>query len=317
MFLTLLVSTLCIFLMMAPGWLALRKGWLDRSSLRGISAINIYILYPCLIFSVIVRNFTFRSLLHSWYLPAISFGIMIIGYIIGLIATRFIRLKDPDREKSFIFQLTINNYSFFPLALILTLYGTGGTGILVFSTLGAELAVWTVGMFVLSGHKFEWKSLLHLLNPPMVGLYLSIAFLAICELASVDPEFLTHSGTIANSIFNTISTLSGAVIPISMIIVGARLSRINLTDVMNRAVWLLSGLRLIAVPLAAIAIISILPIDTLSRHVMMIVAAMPVSLASMLISEIYGGDKGFVDGTVLLTHLLSMITVPAILAFVL
>jgi malate permease and related proteins len=316
MFLTLLVSVVCIFLMMVPGVLAFSRAWLNNQSLQGLSRINVYVLYPCLIFSVIVSNFTFTSLLKSWYLPAISFGIMSVGYIAGLVACSIFNIRSRETHKSFLFQSAINNYSFFPLALVITLFGSEGTGILIFSTLGAELAVWTLGMFILSGHSFNLKSLLHLLSPPMMGLYLAVLFLALCRFFDFDPAFLSEKGTPANSLFNAVKMLSGAVVPISMIIAGARISKIKLAEVMNRLVWILTALRLVVIPLFAVMTISILPIDDLSKKIMMIVAVMPVSLASMLLSEIYGGDKEFIDGTVLLSHLLSMLTAPAILAFV-
>jgi len=51
----------------------------------------------------------------------------------------------------FRFQCTINNYSFLPIMLATTLLDEQGVAQIIFSALGAELVVWTLGLQALTG----------------------------------------------------------------------------------------------------------------------------------------------------------------------
>ena len=58
-----------------------------------------------------------------------------------------------------------------------------------------------------------------------------------------------------------------------------------------------------------------LPFAHEQRHVLAVVAVMPMSLASITLTRVYGGDEHFTAGTVLLTHLLALATAPLLLGF--
>ncbi len=160
--------------MTLPGFVAVRSGFFSRSTIKELSKILVNFIYPCFIFYSIINCFTFNELVDRWTLPAGSLGIMVAGYVIGLVVVRFIRFRTADEEKSFLFQSLLNNYSFLPLPLVMFLFGEKGAAALIFSSFGAELSVWTIGVFILHGHRFSMKNLKHLLTPPMISLYCAI-----------------------------------------------------------------------------------------------------------------------------------------------
>ena len=73
----------------------------------------------------------------------------------------------------------------------------------------------------------------------------------------------------------------------------------------------LAALRLLVIPATAVALVFLLPFgeETL-RKVLLVVAIMPSAIASVILSEVYGGDIAFSSVGVLVTHLLSLITIP-------
>jgi predicted permease len=316
MFPHLLFNVLCIFLMMLPGFIAVRSGFFSRPTVTELSRILVNFIYPCFIFYAIINSFTFNELVGRWTLPAGSLGIMITGYLIGLAAVGFIRFRTADEEKSFLFQSLLNNYSFLPLPLVMFLFGEKGAAALIFSSFGAELTVWTVGVFILRGHRLSMKNLAHLLTPPMISLYSSVLFLWILSVLEGNGCFTGHGNLApyANYTLNTLKIIGSATIPLAMIVAGARIAMIDLSGFNNSRVWILTCMRLIVIPLAALSILKLVGLPEDTEKILMIVAVMPTSIASIMMSEIYGGDKEFMTVTVVSSHLLSIITIPVLLS---
>jgi predicted permease len=51
------------------------------------------------------------------------------------------------------------------------------------------------------------------------------------------------------------------------------------------------------------------------QNVMLIVAVMPNAISSLVLGEIYGGDQKLLSGTVLISHILALVTIPWWLMF--
>ena len=316
MFPHLLFNVLCIFLMMVPGFVAVRSGIFSRSTATDLSRILVNFIYPCFIFYSITSCFTFNELVGRWTLPAGSLGIMLTGYLIGLAAVRFIKFRTDDEKKSFLFQSLMNNYSFLPLPLVIFLFGEKGGAALIFSSFGAELSVWTVGVFILHGHKFSMKNLKHLLTYPMISLYCAVLFSWLVSVFKAYGFFAGHENLIpfSNYTLNTLKMIGSATIPLAMIVAGARIAMMDFSGFSNTRVWMLTSLRLIIIPLAALSILKLIGLPEDTQKILMIVAVMPTSIASIMISEIYGGDKEFMTITVVSSHVFSIITIPILLS---
>jgi malate permease and related proteins len=314
MFMMLLWSVICVFLMMAPGYISARNGWLNPVGVRNLSRVFLYFIYPCLIFSSITQNFTLRELGQSWILPVCSLGVMVVGYIIGLGVCLILGLHRGDRQRAFLFQSAINNYSFFPLAIVAQLGGSDLVALLIFSTIGGELAVWTLGIFIVSDHRFDRRALSHLFSPPLVALYAAVIMLIIGAMLGWDKTVWTTLETVPYYLHSTAKTMGQCTVPLAMIISGARLADVRAHHLLDGTLWVLSALRLVAIPFAIFFIIRFLPLDPDVRTVILVVAVMPVSMASMVISELYGGDKELINGSVLLTHIFALVSIPTLLA---
>lgn len=317
MFIRLLLTVLGMFFIMSPGFIARRRGYITADMVKTLARLHVNAIYPCLIFTAITRQFTLSALGKAWVLPAGSAGIMVLGCIIGVIVLSLLRIKAGPAKSSVLFQCTINNYSFLPLTLISGLFNSEYVAAVILSTLGAELTVWTLGIYVLSHEGFSWSHLRHLLSPPLLAMYAAGACLVGMHFGGVDPSVLTTPGTNISVIYNSLYLLGQGTVPVAMIIAGARIATLTWKDVHLPLAWVTTGLRLIVIPLAAIGLLNLLPMDTMSRQVLTIVAVMPVALASMVYNELYGGDKNLINGTVLLSHGLALATIPLLLAWTL
>jgi predicted permease len=300
--------------MMAPGFISAKKSFIGEKTLTELSAVLVKFIYPCLIISSITGNFTSAELTELWFLPVSCFGIMLFGYLAGLVLRRFLFFKDDEERKAFHFQCTMNNYSFVPLPIALALYGEKGAGAVIVASLGAELALWTIGIASLKGFSVNKESIKKFFVPPLLALYFSVGFVVVSSRTGTDiNKFL--SNPILEKVMSAITMIGAATIPLAMVVCGARMGLVPARKITHGKVLLLTFVRLVALPIAMILIIRCLPFDKLYLNVLMIVAVMPTAVASILMSELYGGDKDFMTATVLTTHLVSLITAPVILSF--
>jgi len=299
--------------MMGLGMLARRLNMIDKDVAGKMSRAVTNFFYPALIFTTLVSSFTIRELAENWVLPAGTVVIMSTGYILGLVFYRFIRFSGEREKNQFFFQCTINNYSFLPLPIVLMLWGNPGVAALIFSSLGSELCVWTLGIFGLTGNRFRKENLKQLLSVPMIAILTSVAVMIFRDFAwnstgfAVNP-FLKDLG---GSFFSVLDIFGKGTIPLAMFIAGSRMAELKPHHLFTPTQGYVVALRLLVIPAVAAAILLLLPFPLETRLVLLVVAIMPSAIASVVLSEVYDSDTEFAASCVLTTHLFSLLTIPA------
>ena len=93
---------------------------------------------------------------------------------LAIIAGRGLGLQVGAGLRTFAFAVGIYNYGFIPIPLMESLYGREPLGVLLVQNMGCELAVWSVGLFVLAGFagRDGWR---RILNPPICTLIIAVA----------------------------------------------------------------------------------------------------------------------------------------------
>ncbi len=312
MFYTLFINVGSLFLMMLPGYLLIRKNILGKSALKDYSHVIIKVFYPCLIFSSMTRNYSLEQVMDSWQLPVAAFFILFVGYLIGLLYNGFFGSGDLEHKKSMLYQFTINNYSFLPLAIIAKLYDEQHMAALILSTLGSEITVWTLGMSILNkkGKKFNLKNLKHLLSAPLMSIYFSLLVLFVFSQFHTSIEAMVEKYSTIKYINQTIYDLGQATIPLSLIMTGGRMGKIKFHDLKSKDIWIVTLFRMVIIPFAAILMIKTIFPNHPYQNVMMIVCVMPNAIASLVLGELYGGDQNLLSGTVLISHIVSLGLIP-------
>jgi len=303
--------------MIAAGAGARRRNLLDAETTARLSRLVVVLFYPALIYSTLVNAFTFRELLEHWRLPGGAFLIMLVGFAVGVPATRLL-CHSSDREKhTFHFQCTINNYSFLPMPIILLLWGERGVANLIFSTVGSEIAVWTLGMLALTGGRLRWASLRHLLTPPMLAILAAAGTLAFTEFTGGTLPPPGATGEAWTALLSALDLFGKATVPLAMLVAGSRMAELHPRHVFGVSQTGLILLRTVIIPATAAALLFSLPFPVPARRVLFVVAVMPCSVASVMLSDVYDGDSDFAAASVLTTHLAALATVPLWLALLL
>lgn len=313
MFVTVVLRLAAIFLMIGAGWVARKTRLVDDASTASLARLLTSLFYPALIFSAITGQFTVDSLRANWQLPVGAFGIMLTGFLVGFAVERLFTDPHSPRGHSFLFQCTINNYSFLPLPFALLFWGEKGVAMLVLSTLGSEVAVWTLGAYSLSGRRLHPSALLRLIKPPLVAIAIAILVIFLRDTTEVLTPLLRPRaivGQFVSSVAFMLGMFGGATIPVAMIVAGARMAELKPGHIADRLQVAVVVLRLIAIPALTIAALSVLPIEPQTRDVLILVAAMPSAIAGVVLSELFGADKSFAATSVLVTHIGSLVTIP-------
>jgi predicted permease len=303
-----------IFFMLGMGILARRRRIVNAETTLQLSNLCIRLVYPALIYASIVSNFTISKLWEHRLLPTGAFLIMALGFILGQICLAPFNFSSDRRKNAVLFQCTMNNYSFLPMPLALLFWGEQGLALLIFSTIGSEIAVWTLGIYSLKGGKFDFKELRHLLSMPMLAIMAALLTLLLQVPANawgINPFRLwSPVHEFGQTILSSLNLFGKATIPIAMVVAGSRTAGLNPRHMLSRDSLLVALMRLVIVPGAVATLLFWLPMSRLSRDLLLLIAVMPSAVAGVMLSDLYDSDSDFAASSVLITHLLCLITIP-------
>ncbi|MBN2451145.1 MAG: AEC family transporter [Lentisphaeria bacterium] len=312
-----LIRLLAILAMILTGVVARRRGYLDSAGTRQIAAVVTNIFYPALVYGSLVRSFTLRDLARNWASPAGTFLIMAVGAAVGVLATRLFPIAAARERHAFRFQCAINNYVFLPMPLVLMYWGDAGVALLVFSTVGSELAVWTLGVMALTGHAFDRRALRHLLSLPMAAITAAAATLVLAHVSrwTWTPGSLLTQGKDAS--LAVLDILGKGTVPLAMLAAGSRMAELRPSNLRRFSLGAVVVLRLVVIPACALGLLFALPFPADLRRVLVVVAVMPSAIAGVMLSDLYDADSAFAASAVLATHAAALVTIPLWLALAL
>ena len=123
--------------------------------------------------------------------------------------------------------------------------------------------------------------------------------------------------SVPTPIMSAIDTLGSAMSPIAMLLTGMTLAKSKLLSLLGRGrVWILSAVRLIIMPIIFLIIFSIIPKGDFFTDTFVICAvsalAMPLGLNTIVLPSGYGLDTSDASSMALISHALSVITLPLV-----
>ncbi|MFP4540506.1 MAG: AEC family transporter [Opitutales bacterium] len=311
---TLLLAKIApVFCLMGLGF-GLRRGRvLTREADQSLMRVVVNVLYPALILRFVLGNPALDDPRQLWLAPAVGFGTIVLGFGLAWMAAKALRGGHPRERGTFAFTTGIYNYGYIAIPVVLALPGIDNdatVGVLLIHNVGIEVAIWTVGIALLTtGSKRSLWS--RVINAPVVTLLVALS-LNLLGLDTHLPGFVTES----------ILWLSQCAIPIGLVLAGATLADLLREE---RALSLLRApragvvaalLRLGLLPLAFLLLARYLPGLTPELRIVLVVqAAMPAGIFPLVVSRHFEGDTRTAVQVVLGTTLLGLITIPLWIAF--
>lgn len=293
---------LILFLVMLAGFVVSKAKILTSELASGMGNILINLTSPCLTFMSFQIKLTDELGSRMVKAAFLSFMLVIIAAVISSVVTLKI---NSDRRAVICFASTFSNCVFMGFPLINAVFGAEGVIYASVYNIAFTFCVWTYGDFILSGQKtLNLKMIIQklILNPPLVATYLGLIFLF---LRLGVPSFLGDS----------LNLLGGMTGPISMLILGENISRINFKKAFaNLDLYFGIFLKLILIPIVSMIFLKLVPDKELSS-VLFVIAAMPSAVMTAVLSDKYNREPLFASELTVLTHVLCIVTVPFLYRF--
>jgi len=309
-----------ILVLMSIGFMARKRGVISATGTSEMVRVLIAIIYPCLIFSSVTRLDS-QQLASNWIMPVMALAIAGTGFLLGLVALRMMKQVDQKRAGAFLFQNTINNYLFLPLPLVMLLWKDEGVALLVFASLGFELTVWTIGVFLFNRSSQLSEGIRMMFGPPLIALIFSLGWVCLRDLTGLQLPGTGFFADLTHRLLELLhigtDTIGKATVAVSMIVSGSRISALNIGKAFDLQVWIVAVLRLVVTPVVFILLLKQIPMGEMAYGILCVVAVMPAAVASLVFSERFGGDSDFIAATLLITHLAAVVTIPLLLGWAL
>ncbi|MFT3869074.1 MAG: AEC family transporter [Nibricoccus sp.] len=275
-----LLLILPVFALIAIGVGLRRLSWLTTEADASLLKVVVNYLYPCLILDNVLNNEALRNPSNLLLAPLTGFGLMSLCIGIGLVAARTIGLKKGEGLRTFAFAVGINNYGYIPIPLMTALFGADSVGLLLVHNVGCEAAIWTVGIFVLTGLSWRegWKKLV---NPPVIALILAVAG----NLLHVGPH-------LPDVVTVTIHQSAVCAIPLGLILIGGVLDEFlgQPRSLFDPSISMASCLlRLAIFPVLYLLMARFLPCTLELKRIIIVEGAMPSGILLIVIAKHYGG----------------------------
>lgn len=297
----LLLLVLPVFALIGIGVLVRRVHWVEGEAETSLIRLVVNVCYPCLIFESVVGNPALRSPGNLILPPLLGFGITALGIHTGLLVAKAIGLHVGTGLRTFALAVGITNYGYLPLPIMEGIWGPDSRGVLLVHNVGVEVAIWTVGVLVLSGQSLRegWRKLV---SPIIITLALGV----VVNLAGWSTYLPTALTTI-------IHALAACAIPLGLIMTG-----VNLANYLNEPRQLFDlkvsvaamALRLGVLPIVILLLANYLPVSLELKRVLVVQAAMPAAVIPIIIARLYGGHPRTAVQIVLGTTALGVLVIP-------
>lgn len=297
----LLLSVVPVFALVGVGMGLRRARWLTEEADASLLKMVVNFLYPCLIFENVLNNAALKEPSNLVLAPLMGFAVMSACIYLGLFGAKLLGLKKGTGLRTFAFAVGINNYGYVPIPLMASLFGQESVGLLLVHNVGCEAAIWTVGIFVLSGLSLKegWRKLV---NPPVISLAVAVAG----NLFDVGPHMPA-------AITEVVHQCAVCAIPLGLILIGGALEKYV---GMPRTLWetrVSLGsclLRLGVFPVLYLVIARYLPCTVELKRILVVQGAMPTGILLIVIAQHYGGHSLTAVRVVVGTTVLGVLTIP-------
>lgn len=286
-----------IFILAAVGFVLARHA---NASVKTLSTVSFHALSPCLVFDQIVSSHVGFS--QSWRVVVFCLLITAGIGVAALLAAGVLRL-DGSTRTSFLLVVMFSNSGNYALPVILFAFGQSALAFASVYFVTSALLVYSVGVFVAaSGRGSVRSALLGVTRVPAV--WAVLAALVV----------LSFNLTMPLPVMRPISLLGDAAIPVMLLVLGGQLERHSRPE-HPAAVAAAVALSLVAAPVLAFALASVLGLEGAARQAAILEASMPAAVATTVLALQFDLDANLSTSVVLFSTVLSPFTLVALIAY--
>lgn len=311
-----LSQMLMMFTLILVGFLLRKTNILPDCSDVAMSRLETYVFVPALSLSNMMKNCTIETFKENSVLILYGFVLIVFAVILAHpLSKLFIRNSNGNYELEYKrnvykYAMTFSNYGFMGNFVVLGIWG--GEGLFKYQMLclcvGLVCSSW--GLYILipkdTGERSIIKNLVKgLTAPPMIALILGI----ICGLFNIRQYLPTF-------FLNTLSNASSCMGPVAMLLAGFVIGGYEFKSMFtDKKIYIATFLRLVIIP--AVIVLGLKAFGT-NKEIMtlaLIAFATPLGLNTIVYPAAYGGDTKTGASMAMISHTLSVITLPLMYLF--
>lgn len=284
-----------LFLTMLIGYIFGKKGLVDDKGKNLLTDLVIYVTLPGSILKSFQIEFNHQILIACMTIAIAGVVIQIGSFILGMFLYNH---YGESRKKVLQYATICSNAGILGNPIAEGIFGQMGMMYASIYVIPQRIFMWSVGLTYFTEAPDKKTLCKKVATHP-------------CILAVVIGFIMMVTQIQLPGVLNvTIKNIAGANTFLAMSLVGVILSRVKLTEIVDRDIIYYGFIRLVFIPLLVYIGCRLAAVDELVTGVSVVLAAMPAASTTAIIASKYKKDETFATRCVVSTTLLSLVTVP-------
>lgn len=292
-----------LFLVISIGYILSKIKILDVDFNKKLTTLLLSVTTPALIVSSVLTTTDYLPIKDILFVFLVGIIIYIALPIIGFIIVKIMRVPMPQ-QGLYIFMTVFSNIGFMGFPVMKAIFGNDAIFYTAIFNMIFNLLVFTVGTGIM-GYGTDRKTKINLKDLLSPGVVASLIALLIYFVQLKFPDVIV----------STVTMIGDITTPMAMLIIGSTLANIPIKEVFGELrLYPYTLIKQVILPILAYPILSLFIKDSLILGVTLIMISMPVANTAVLFATEYDGDVSLAAKSVFMTTLLSIITIPLIVA---
>jgi len=293
-----------LYIIVAVGVIADKTNMFTEKTARLCTNLLFYIITP----AIIIKSFLdikYDPVTARRLFIAIGCGLL-LHFVAAVINIPFFQKGDRNKSSVLKFACVYGNCGYMALPLANAVLGSEGVFYCSAVIMSFQMFVFTHGIFIMSDtdengkRHFEPKKLI--INPGTIGVAIGL------------PLFLLKVA-MPHIVFQPLVYIASMNTPLAMLIFGAYLSKIELKSIFSDGKILIVALfKLIVLPLVMLGIFKLFGLTGTLLSALIISASAPTANNTVIFAAKYGRDSVFASKVVAIVSVISIITMPFMIA---
>lgn len=290
-----------LFIVMLIGYALNKCKVINSDTNARLVKLVINVAMPAQIITAFVSNQGIVSNQEVLSVFGISLLMHAVYFIVAVVFMYGLFVKNEQRG-TYYFMMMFGNVGFMGFPVIEAIFGKESLIYAVIFNVVFQVLVYSVGIIIIRRPDVPFSPK-KLLNMPLISAGVAIA-LFFLKIRLPDP------------VNDSLGYLGNITTPMAMIILGSIIANMKIKELFNEwRVYIFAAVKLLLVPVIAMALMSVMPIESgLIKGCMVVLSAMPVATNASMLAIEYEGDVNLTSKGIFFTTLLCMLTIPVIVA---
>ncbi len=287
-----------MFIIIFIGIVSYKVKLIDEDTNKKLSNILLNLVLPLVIFVSYQRDSS-PSLLKGLFISLVlAFATHIIGILISTLLIHRNR-SDGIIER---FACIYSNCAFMGIPIVSGIFGTEGVFYITAYMTAFNIFVWTHGVIMMTGRQEPKAMAKTLVSPTILAIILGMVFFVL-------------QIRIPNIVFESLNSIASVNTPFAMLIAGVTIGQTNSMKLFGKLrIYYVAFIKLLLIPIILLFLYSRFSMDKTVLTTAILAAACPTAATGTLFALRYDKNALYASEIFAITSLLSMLTIPLVMA---